>query len=207
MKLADDFFKVPQHFDELYAIVGPRRSVSPGRRRATVSLRMIDYLCTTYAENYPIVVTRQVGLLPVALNDIYQQGLTTYGKQYYDCFRRTDRFNYGPEDRRIVTTLGQLMFFRDIIKNGLHDFARKNAKTIRRLMRDHTVRENERIRLQREAKRKRSQSRRRNRPSEQDHTEEESTVLREPRSRKRKHAQRGSRRGADLINVQVRVRL
>ena len=70
----------------------------------------------------------------VPILDVYETSLDAYGKSHYDCFRRTARITIERHGQRLSTTLGQLLFFRDIIRNGVLEFARVHLAEIKAAM-------------------------------------------------------------------------
>lgn len=99
-------------------------------KKGGVSLRLLDFLCTVYSYQHQCTVRVADGSM-VPLLEVYETSLDAYGKSHYDCFRRTARLTIEKHGQRLQTTLGQLLFFRDIIRNGVLDFAREHAEDIK----------------------------------------------------------------------------
>lgn len=102
-------------------------------KRDGVSLRLLDYLCTVFAAKETCMVKMTDGT-NAPLLDVYETSLDAYGKSHYDCFRRTSRIDIVKHGQRLSTTLGQLLFFKDIVQNGILKFARDNVTRIKEAM-------------------------------------------------------------------------
>lgn len=123
--VADQFFDDPVQWQRMVDVIATGR-----RTPKKVSLRMLDHLCSVYAYEHPCTV-RAVDGSQVPLIEVYETSLDAYGKSHYDCFRRTRRLVLDKHGHRLETTLGQMLFFRDIIRNGILDFAIDNAEHIK----------------------------------------------------------------------------
>lgn len=100
----------------------------------SISLRIIDWFVTNYSKKNAVYYN-------VTDNDVcivwqeYKQKLRGYSKQRFDPFCRHSRirFHLG-KDRSIVTTVGQLNFFRWAIERNILDYIRKNKDAIEKDM-------------------------------------------------------------------------
>lgn len=112
-----------------------------------LSLRLLDWLVTNYSKKYNIIylVNRLNGesnYFNIYLD--YKNQLKAYSKKYFDPFCRQKRIIINMEkftwrefnksdvicDKDIVTTVGQLNFFRWVIENKIFDYAINNIKLI-----------------------------------------------------------------------------
>ena len=117
------------------------------KNKSKLSLRIIDWFVTNYAKknntrlvsNY--IDNNDTGCLNVKqflvfLN--YKSQLKAYTKKQFDPFCRRQRINfyYHPTDREtyVVSTVGQLNFFRWAIKNNVINYIEDNLKSIERDM-------------------------------------------------------------------------
>lgn len=146
----DSFYNEPNNFKRLKRLLSTKKPAATKKHQqtqGTVSLRLLDFLCTTYATRKPIVLQRKAqtnsGLsgsaFPVDLKDVYQNGLNAYGKAHYDCFRRNKRLVYQKHGKKVITTLGQLLYFKDALTYGIVDYAEKNQANIKRAMAEQAV--------------------------------------------------------------------
>lgn len=103
-----------------------------------ISLRILDFFVTTYCKKRDISIS---GDKFNTLHLEYKGQLKGVQKSAFDPFRRKDRieFRYNPEDysQFIDTTIGQLNFFRWIIKNGVLDYVREHSVEINAAMVKH----------------------------------------------------------------------
>jgi hypothetical protein len=73
-----------------------------------------------------------------SINIMYKAQLKSYKKKNFDPFRRDKKFyyNYDHSDssKKVLTTLGQLNFFKWAISNKIIDYVEKNYEDINKLM-------------------------------------------------------------------------
>lgn len=114
--------------------------------KTQLSLRLLDWLVTNYAKKYniiyPIIKNSEKEYFNIYLS--YKNQLKAYSKKYFDPFCRRDRIiinvrdltwkkfdndKYSKEDY-VVTTVGQLNFFKWFIENKVMTFAVNNIELI-----------------------------------------------------------------------------
>lgn len=110
-----------------------------------LSLRLLDWLVTNYAKKYnityPIVKNNETVYFNIYLD--YKNQLKAYSKKFFDPFCRQKRLvintinfkwkEYIDEavaENEIITTVGQLNFFRWFIDNKIMDYALSNIRFI-----------------------------------------------------------------------------
>jgi hypothetical protein len=105
--------------------------------KSKISLRVIDWFVTNYSKknniNYYIQIKKNGELLNkqfiVYLN--YKSQLKAYSKKQFDPFCRRERISfYYDSNKEIVTTVGQLNFFRWAIENNIISYIKKNLKEV-----------------------------------------------------------------------------
>ena len=101
--------------------------------KSKISLRIIDWFVTNYSKKNNISFIKNSGNYQkqfiVYLN--YKKQLKAYSKKQFDPFCRRDRVNfYYNEEQSIITTVGQLNFFRWAIENKIIEYIEKNIKVI-----------------------------------------------------------------------------
>lgn len=126
MQAASLFYDNPLNFDALLKYLEKCTTKGTG-----VSLRMLDYLVSMYSQR-GCMVKYEGGIRTI--HDIYQCGLLANGKTFYDVFRRAERFEFTKHGQTIVTTLGQLIFFRDMIRYGVIDYMYEHLAEIKEQM-------------------------------------------------------------------------
>ena len=116
MASLDSFYKTGNNIDELISITNGN---------SKISLRLIDWFVTNYAKKHNTVITKDTEkgrqYFNVYLN--YRAQLKAFSKQQFDPFRRRERIKYRYDatnpDHFIVTTIGQMAFFRWAIENNI----------------------------------------------------------------------------------------
>jgi len=110
-----------------------------GCSHTKVSLRVLDWFVTNYAKKnhttYPLKKNGRKVNFDVFLN--YKSQLKAYNKRFFDPFCRTNKnnnknkiaFQYD-KDKQLVTTIGQLNFFRWAIRNNVIKFVKEHLKDI-----------------------------------------------------------------------------
>jgi hypothetical protein len=93
-----------------------------------ISIRLIDYFVTKYSKynkiNYKIVENNTEVQFNVYTS--YKQQLKAFQKKHFDPFSRGDRIPYFLGDTCIITTIGQLNFFKWFISKKIYDYVIKN---------------------------------------------------------------------------------
>jgi hypothetical protein len=114
-----------------------------------ISLRVIDWFVTNYSKKYDIIyliyesdnnnytIDGDDNYKHKSFNvyHSYKSQLKSYSKKNFDPFCRRDKINFEYKKTNgdydcILTTLGQLNFFRWAIENKLIDYIKKNHKNI-----------------------------------------------------------------------------
>ena len=103
-----------------------------------ISLRILDWFVTSYADINNIHYNVTNGEDDFNVHIGYKAQLKTYTKKYFDPFRRRSRFNYQCVNNKItynvVTTVGQLNFFRWAFTNKVVPYVIKYHKEISHAM-------------------------------------------------------------------------
>jgi len=97
-----------------------------------ISIRLIDYFVTKYAKlnkiSYKLKENNIENTFNVYLS--YKQQLKAYQKKHFDPFSRGDRIPYFMNDSCIITTIGQLNFFKWFISKKVYKYVLANYNTI-----------------------------------------------------------------------------
>jgi len=106
---------------------------------AKVSLRVLDWFVTNYSKNKDVIlnVKRNRDYIKFNVYQDYKNKLKSYNKRFFDPFCRQNKknltnkiaFKYS-DDKYIVTTIGQLNFFRWAIRNNVVDYVEENLEII-----------------------------------------------------------------------------
>ena len=100
--------------------------------RSLASLRMIDWFVTKYSKQYNISYIIDDKLFNVYMN--YKSQLKAYSKKQMDPFCRRERIILKKHGNEIITTIGQMNFFRWAIEHRIIKFIYENYDEINKLM-------------------------------------------------------------------------
>lgn len=99
---------------------------------SAVSIRIIDWFVTNYSKKYNIIY--ELDTSDIKYFNVYFQYkciLKAYKKKLFDPFCRNKRIAFYYEEKKcIITTLGQLNFFKWAITYNIIEFVEKNIKVI-----------------------------------------------------------------------------
>ena len=107
--------------------------------KSDISLRIIDWFVTNYSKKYNITypVKTNNGNKRFNIYLDYKSQLKAYSKKQFDPFCRRERIMfYYKEDCYIITTVGQLNFFRWAIQNDIIKKVKEDLKVIEKDMND-----------------------------------------------------------------------
>lgn len=122
------YFRNKNELGKFLAIVGGKTNIS---------LRLIDWFVTNYSkkENIMFPLETTVCGVPKVVQFIvhtsYKSQLKAYSKRHFDPFCRGENIRfYYEDDKSILTTVGQLNFFRWIMSNKILDYIQHNLAEI-----------------------------------------------------------------------------
>jgi hypothetical protein len=99
-------------------------------KKAKCSLRVIEWFVSNYSKKYNIVY--KIGNKDFNVYLSYKDQLKSYKKKQFDPFKRYDKFNFSlHEGGPMVTTIGQLNFFKWAISNDILEYVSKNLAKIK----------------------------------------------------------------------------
>ena len=93
-----------------------------------VSIRLIDYFVTKYSKKNKVVYYINDSLFNIYQS--YKQQLKAFQKKYFDPFARGNRIPYFIGTFCIITTIGQLNFFKWFISKNILDYVLNNKSAI-----------------------------------------------------------------------------
>jgi hypothetical protein len=125
MKSLSKFYAVDSNIAILLPIV---------QGTSKISLRVLDWFVTNFCKKNNIILTNKMGSNIIVHMD-YKNQLKAYAKIYFDPFCRRDRINfiYG-KGNELLTTVGQLNFFRWAIENNIIEYTVSNMEIIEKDM-------------------------------------------------------------------------
>jgi hypothetical protein len=100
-----------------------------------ISLRFLDWFVTRYCNLYKLSIPVNNSYIKEAnfnINISYKAQLKSFRKKHFDPFRRKKKFIYDfiSQNRCLMTTLGQLNFFRWALSYDIIKYTENNFKTI-----------------------------------------------------------------------------
>jgi hypothetical protein len=119
------FFKIKKHLTKMTNIV---------EGKSIISLRILDWFVTNYSKknntSYDLI-GNDGNLIKFIVFIDYKSQLKAYSKKQFDPFCRRERISfYDHDNNEIVTTVGQLNFFRWSIENKILEYVENNIKII-----------------------------------------------------------------------------
>ena len=116
-------------------------------QKSAISLRILDWLITNYAKKYNINYNIQINNETINFNIYldYKNQLKAYSKKLFDPFCRRERIKINTQtlewsiydnkndkikDDELITTVGQLNFFKWFIQNDIIKYAINNIQEI-----------------------------------------------------------------------------
>jgi hypothetical protein len=93
-----------------------------------ISIRLIDYFITKYSKLHKISYKYNEQIINIYSS--YKQQLKAYQKKHFDPFSRGDRIPYFINETCIITTIGQLNFFRWFISKNILEYILSNQQAI-----------------------------------------------------------------------------
>ena len=101
--------------------------------KSKISLRILDWFVTNYSKknnvHYQVELENKVKNFIVYLD--YKSQLKAYSKKQFDPFCRRERISFIDHDNNeLITTVGQLNFFRWAIENNILDYIKENYEII-----------------------------------------------------------------------------
>jgi len=130
-----EFYEIPDNKQKLFDIVNNTNNIS---------LRIIDWFVTNYSKknNTSFMIYEKDSKKMLDLNNSnpnskkfntyysYKSQLKSYSKKRFDPFCRRDRIEFMIDNEKIISTLGQLNFFKWAINNSIIDYIEINYKEI-----------------------------------------------------------------------------
>jgi hypothetical protein len=101
--------------------------------KSTISLRILDWFVTNYSKknniHYQVEINQKTKNFIVYLD--YKSQLKAYSKKQFDPFCRRERISFIDHDNNeLITTVGQLNFFRWAIENNILEYIIENYEII-----------------------------------------------------------------------------
>ena len=126
LKTLYEFYLIDNRIDKIIPII---------TSNSNISIRLLDWFVTNYAKKYNIIYeTTNKDTMELMLFNVYLQyklQLKGYKKKLFDPFCRNQRIPfYYTDNKCIITTLGQLNFFKWALKHDILEYVNKNIDHI-----------------------------------------------------------------------------
>lgn len=108
-----EWYKDTKNIDNMLSIINGK---------SALSLRIVDWFATNFAKKYGTVyfINRPDNSVRFSVYCDYKLKLKAYSKKRFDPFCRWDRISIPySDDAQVVTTIGQLNFFKWAMENGV----------------------------------------------------------------------------------------
>jgi hypothetical protein len=122
LKSFELFYEDPLNVKILLSIINSTDKTSK------ISIRLIDYFVTKFSKNNK--VNFKLDDQPFYIYNSYKQQLKGYQKKHFDPFSRGDRIPYFMDNYCIITTIGQLNFFKWFISKKIYEYIKNNKLNI-----------------------------------------------------------------------------
>jgi hypothetical protein len=127
IKSLDKFYEDTNNINLFISIINPNTlSLS------SISIRLIDHFVTKYSKTNKINYKLKENDVEQTFNvhTSYKQQLKAFQKRHFDPFSRGDRVPYFMGDSCIITTIGQLNFFKWFISKKIYNYIMDNQYNI-----------------------------------------------------------------------------
>ena len=127
LKGNEDFYDEPKNADKFINIISGN---------CEISIRLIDHFVTKYSKfnKCTYKLNEEEKEINFNVHYDYKNQLKHYQKTYFDPFSRGDRIPFFMNNTCIITTIGQLNFFKWALENKVVDFIEQNYETIEKDM-------------------------------------------------------------------------
>lgn len=124
-----EFYKINVNFKILQSIINGTNKISR---------RTIEYFVTNYAGTNKISfdLIEKNELLRVYVHNSYKDQLKAHRKKYFDPFGRGIRIPYFTDNDYIITTIGQLNFYKWFISKKIYNYCIENYDVIQKSLLD-----------------------------------------------------------------------
>lgn len=91
-----------------------------------ISLRILDWIITRHSKYNKTIINKDIYIFIS-----YKAQLKSYKKKYFDPFKRNSKFEYTfTNNKKLITTIGQLNFFKWAFENDLINYSINNYDSI-----------------------------------------------------------------------------
>ena len=130
LKSLESFYENKNNVDKIIPIIKSQDNKDSNNTK--LSIRLIDHFITKFSKNNKIVYKLEENNISYLFNiyTSYKQQLKLYQKKHFDPFSRGDRIPFFIGDTCIITTIGQINFFKWFITKKIYDYIINNTSVI-----------------------------------------------------------------------------
>ncbi len=123
LRSLEEFYQNKEYYDILVSII---------EGTSTISRRTFEYFVTNYASKHNIIYDLDEKGVKTSFNvySSYKDQLKAHRKKYFDPFGRGDRIPFFCHDDCIITTIGQLNFYRWFFIKKIYEYCAENYTPI-----------------------------------------------------------------------------
>lgn len=132
LKSLESFYENKNNLNIIIPIIKTQDNKISSNINTKLSIRLIDHFITKFSKNNKIVYKLEENNVSYLFNIFtsYKQQLKLYQKKHFDPFSRGDRIPFFIGDTCIITTIGQINFFKWFITKKVYDYIINNTSVI-----------------------------------------------------------------------------
>lgn len=94
-----------------------------------IKIFVIDYFITIYCNKNNLIIKKLDGKYIDIYND-YKTQLKSFNKKYFDPYKRNEKIELTHNNNKIITTVGQMNFFKWLVDNNIIDYIQNEYDNI-----------------------------------------------------------------------------
>jgi len=94
-----------------------------------IKIIIIEFFITNYSKKHQIIIKRDTNDF-FYINDEYKNQLKSFNKKFFDPYKRNNKFELEHNKKIIITTVGQMNFFKWAIENKIIHYIEVNYDKI-----------------------------------------------------------------------------
>jgi len=86
-----------------------------------IKIIIIEYFITNYSKKHQLIIKDDKCIF-FYINDEYKNQLKSFNKKFFDPYKRNNKFELEHKKQKIITTVGQMNFFKWAIENKIINY-------------------------------------------------------------------------------------
>ena len=122
LKCMDQFYSTKENANKLVDLINGQ-----------ISIRLVDFFVTNYSKKNRVsyqIEEDEDTKVTFNVHSSYKSQLKAWNKKHFDPFSRGDRIPFFLEDDCLITTIGQLNFFKWFISNNVFQYVESSISNI-----------------------------------------------------------------------------